>query len=418
MADISVSSLDELLKRLYASWEIEDLQNLTHPALATMWAEGSASLGGVGFYFPVRAQGNFAHAYIAEDGALPTGQVSTVRQAVVNPKVHAGVATLTGLSMAMSSGDAAAFARAYDENVQELLRSMTQYKEGVGFRDGFGKLATFVTEPDGALGAADGELIFDDVSMVNVGMKCDVHDATLATIHDSALTVTNVDWATKSVTFDTDVDAAAATGDFLILDEANSAVAFTAGNEFEPIGVEGALLDSGTYLGVSRSTYPLWKSNTFAANSLFDEEVIQRARVRLTQASGIQLSAMSSRFKLVTHPMQAEILVRLAIPRVQYAGFSGVDVLNSTEVKVGGIPVITSYLAPANKAYLGDWKYAMSLHPPGGKMHIDTEFNGSALKWLAGFDRGQVFVKEYCALAVKRPNAFVRITGLTEFANR
>jgi hypothetical protein len=412
MADVNVTNLGELLKRIYASWDIEDLLNLTHPALATMFAEGSASLGGVGFYFPVRAQGNFAHAFIAEAGALPTGQNTVVRQALVNPMVHAGVVTLTGLGMAMSSGDAAAFARAYDENVQELIRSMTQYKEGCAFRDGFGRLATFVTEPDGALGlTALGELIFDDVSQVNVGMKVDILDTDGVTIHDSGVTVLAVDWATKSIQFSVDIAAAAATGDFVILDEAGTLSATVA---HEPIGVEGALLASGTYLGVSRATYPAWSANTFAASSLFDEEVIQRARVRLTQASGIQLSGMSGRLKIITHPMQAEILFRLAIPRIQFSGANGIDLLNSSEVKVGGIPVVTSYLAPASKAYLGDWKYAMSLYPPTGKLHIDTEFNGSALKWLAGFDRGQVFVKEYCAFAVKRPNAFIRITSLTE----
>lgn len=409
--ETTVSNLDELLKRLYASWEIENLVNLTFPALSTVAAEGSADLGGVGFYFPVRAQGNHAHAFIAEGGALPTSQYTRVRQAVVNPKVHAGVVGLTGLAMAMSSGSAAAFAKAYDENVQQLIESMSWYKEGVAFRDGFGRLATFVTEPDGNLGAAIDELIFDDVSHVRIGMKVDILDTDGTTIHQSGITVNDVKWSTKSIAFSADVAVAAATGDFVILDEAGT---LSATVEHEPIGLEGSLLASGTYLGIARATYPYWQANTFAVSALLDEEALQRARVRLTQASGIELAGMAGRLKLVTHPMQAEILFRLAIPRVQYSGTNGIDLLNSSEVKVGGVPVVTSHMCKASVAYLGDFKYSMSLYPPNGKLHIDTEFNGSALKWTAGFDAGQVFVKEYCAMAVKRPNAFVRMTSLTE----
>jgi hypothetical protein len=409
MATITSSTLGELLKRLYASWEIEQLLNLTFPALSTMFSEGSADLGGVGFYFPVRTAGIFSHAYISESGDLPAGLVTTVKQAVVTPTVFAGVAQLTGLSMAVSSGSPAAFARAYDENVQQLIESMGCYKEGVAFRDGFGHLATFVTEPDGALGAAIGELTFDDVSHVRVGMVCDVLDTDLSTVHQADVTVTSVDWANKSIAFDADIAVAAATGDFLVIRDS------AAGSSVhEPIGVEGALLASGTYLGISRSTSPNWSANTFAASSLLDEEVIQRARTRLTQESGMTLSQMPGRLKLVTHPMQAEILFRLAIPRVQYSGVNGIDLLNSTEPKVGGVPVVTSYMAPAGKAYLGDWKYSQCFYTPGGKLHVDTEYNGSALKWVATKDQGLVFLKEYAAFAVRRPNAFVRITGLTE----
>ena len=165
MATITSSSLGELLKRLYASWEIEQLVNLTFPALGTLLSEGSADLGGVGFYFPVRTQGNFAHAYIGESSDLPAGRVSVVKQAVIAPTVFAGVAQLTGLSMAVSSGSAAAFARAYDENVSQLVESMSTYKEGVLFRDGAGNLATVTVDA----GAVAGPWSVDDVSHLRVG---------------------------------------------------------------------------------------------------------------------------------------------------------------------------------------------------------------------------------------------------------
>jgi hypothetical protein len=408
MATITSSTLGELLKRLYASWEIEQLVNLTFPTLSALLSEGSADLGGVGFYFPVRTRGNFAHAYIGESDTLPAGRVSEVKQALIAPTVFAGVAQLTGLSMAVSSGSAASFARAYDENVSQLVESMSAYKEGALFRDGTGHLATLVTEPDGAKGETIGELIFDDVSHLRAGMVIDVLDTDLSTVHEADMTITGVDWATKSCSFDSDVAVAAATGDFIVMADSSAATA-----AHEPIGFEGSLLASGTYLGLARATYAEWQSETFAASSLFDEEVIQRARVRLTQRSGIQLSGMSGRLKIATHPMQAEILFKLAIPRVRYNGTSEVDLLNSSEAKVGGMSVVTSHMAPFDKAYMGDFKYSQALYTPNGKLHVDTEYNGSALKWVATKDQGLVFLKEYCAWIVRRPNAFVRITSLT-----
>jgi len=405
MATITSSSLGELLKRLYASWEIEQLVNLTFPALGTLLSEGSADLGGVGFYFPVRTQGNFAHAYIGESSDLPAGRVSVVKQAVIAPTVFAGVAQLTGLSMAVSSGSAAAFARAYDENVSQLVESMSTYKEGVLFRDGAGNLATVTVDA----GAVAGPWSVDDVSHLRVGMVCDVLDTDRVTVHTADATVSSIDWVNKTVTFDIALAAAVAVGDFFVIADSSIGVA-----THEPIGFEGSLLSTGTYLGIVRSSSPEWQSETFAASGLFDEEVVQRARVRLTQRSGIQLAGMPGRLRVATHPMQAEILFKLAIPRVRYNGTSDIDLLNTSEAKVGGVPVTTSYMAPTTKAYFGDFKYSQALYTPNGKLHVDTEYNGSALKWIATKDQGLVFLKEYCAFIVRRPNAFVRITGLTE----
>ena len=44
MADITSVTLGELLKRLYASWEIAQLVNLTHPAIDSCAQKGSAAL--------------------------------------------------------------------------------------------------------------------------------------------------------------------------------------------------------------------------------------------------------------------------------------------------------------------------------------------------------------------------------------
>jgi len=114
--------------------------------------------------------------------------------------------------------------------------------------------------------------------------------------------------------------------------------------------------------------------------------------------------------------MQADVLFKLAIPRIRYSGNESFDLGNSDEVKFGNIPIVCSYNAPSDKAYLGDWSKHVSLYTPNGKLHIDTEYNGAALKWVATKDVGLVFLKEYCNFANKAPNCFVRYSSLSELS--
>ena len=407
MATITISTAGELLKRLYAQWDIENLVNLTHPARSECAKKGTAQLGGSGFFFPVRVEAAEGHSYIAEDGNLPTGLQSTVRQAQVSPTVHAGVVQLTGLSMAVSSGSAMAFARTFDENVQSTIQAMTAYKEGALFRDG-----------SGLLGKPASSVSTSTFGMTNVdhfreGMVVDIAAATTGSpTHKAAgVAIVGVDWVSKSITFST-TPVAVTTAMGVYLDGYHTASAAVASRE--PIGLAGSLLATGTYLGINRATYPNWKAGAMTASSFFDEDILLRARTRITQEAGIGLGQMAGRFKCLTHPMQVDTLFKLAIPRIRYAGGGEVDLGNSMNTKFGGIQFVTSYACPPATAYLGDFMYSQTLYTPGGELHVDSELGGSSLKWVATKDVGLVFVKEYCAFVVKRPNAFIAITALTE----
>lgn len=408
MATIDISTAGELLKRLYADWDIQELLNLTNPALSECAREGSAQLGGSGFYFPVRTRGNFGHAYISETDDIPTARRSKVVQATVSPTVQAGVVQLTGLSMAVSSGNAMAFARVFDENVQETLRSMAAYKEGAMFRDGSGLLTQF----NGTVPTSAGPHTCDDVAYLRPGMYVDIIDETATTRHNEDLEIIDVDWANRKVTFASSVAAGAADNDRIYI--AASQASTGAPVNKEPIGLAGSVLDSGTYLSVDRSAEGAWKSSVITASALFDESLLLRARTRLTQAAGVDIGTMGRSFKVLTHPSQADTLFKLAIPRIRYSGNDSFDLGNENLVSFGGIKFVTSYQCPSNVAYVGDFSYHQSLYTPGGKLHIDTEYNGAQLKWVSSKDAGLVFMKEYCAFANKRPNAFVKIASLTD----
>jgi hypothetical protein len=411
MGAITKSSLDELLKRLYANWEIEQLVNLTYPILADCASEGSAQLGGSGFYFPVRTSSAEGHKYMGETDALPTGRQTVVRQAVVQPTVHAGVVQLTGLSMATSSGSAMAFAKAFDENVQQTIESMSAYKEGCLFRTGTGVLATLTEAGDGAAGQV---ISCDDVQYLRSGMVVDFIDDDDTSLVETDKTLGFIDWVNKTVTLgaSSSVTSAITIGGTIHMAGMYDATGNT--TVLEPIGLPTALSTSTTYLGISRTTYPNWKGNAITVSGFFDESVLLRGRTQITQQTGIRLAGLSQQMAVLCHPMQADILFKLAIPRIRYSGNETFDLGNSSEVQFGNIPFKTTYLCPAATAYMGPWQYNQSLYTPNGKLHIDTEYNGSALKWVSTLDQGLVFVKEYCAFANKRPNAFMTFSSLTE----
>jgi hypothetical protein len=410
MAAITTTVLGQLLKRLYAPWEIEQLVNLTYPVLNECAAKGNAQLGGAGFYFPVRTSPAQGHAYIAEDGELPTEHNTTVRQALVSPTVHAGVVKLTGLSMAVSSANAMAFARAFDENVQSTIESMSAYKEGVLFRDGTGILTRINTDP-----GTDTTCTCDDVGFLREGMRVDIledTDTTPTRRTGNPYTIASISWPNKTVVMTTSFDAGVADNDRLYIDSGQASSGDVASRE--PIGLEGSLLATGSYLGINRATYGAWQANVLTASAFLDEDILLRARTRLTQETGIPLAGLANRFKVLTHPNQVDVLFKLAIPRIRYSGNDKFDLGNSENVSFGRTKFITSYLCPTGTAYMGDFRYSQQLYTPNGELHIDTEYNGSTLKWVATKDQGLVFVKEYAAMAVKRPNAFVRILSLTQ----
>lgn len=409
MTTITSASLGELLKRLYAPWEIEQLLNLTYPLLNRLLAKGSAQLGGSGFYFPVRTKSAEGHAFISETQDLPAGRQSTVKQAVVSPVIQVGVVELSGLSKSISSGDAMSFARGFDENVQATTESMWAYREGTAFRDGSGILATFNGDP----GATAGPHAVSDVGFFREGMFVDIIDVADDTRHATGIEVVDVDWVAKTVTFGAALAAAVDNGDEIYI--TGSQAASGAPVNKEPIGLEGSLLTSGSYLGIDRSVDTNWKANAFAVNGLWDESTIMRARTRLTQESGIPAGAISSRMKVACHPMQVDTLFKLAMSRIQYSGNSfDLGYSDEGEVSFGRLKFCTSYQCPVDKAYLGDWMYSQTVYAPGGELHIDTEYNGAPLKWVANKDVGLVFLKSYFAYINKRPNAFVRLTGLSE----
>lgn len=405
---ITGATLGELLKRLYSPEEIQMLIQLSSTVLAKCCRRGNAALGGSGFIFPVRTRSAHGHAYISESQALPDPGQTTVLQAVVLPAVNVGVVKITGLARAISGSNAAAFAQGFEEQTTATLESMTWYDETAFFRDGSG----IITQFNGAVATSAGPHTVDDTAHLRPGMKLDLIDNTAFTRHNEDIVVQDVDWVNKTVTFETSVAAAVDDNDRLYL--AGSQDATGSPVTREPLGLGASLASSGVYLGIDRGTVREWQARTLTVSSFLDEEFIQRGRTYITQITGIPLSGISSMFALLTHPNVAESLFQLVIPRMQYTSGGTFDLLNSSEVKLGNMPIITSPNCPATKAYLGDWKYSQDLFVPGGELKMDEEHGSSVLKHVPNTDQGLVYMRSYHQFVNKKPQCFVVYDSITE----
>lgn len=408
--EILSTTLLEYLKRQYASWQVQDLLNLLHPALDFAAAEitSGIGLGGSGFFFPVRTRGSHPYAYISEGQALPAGGQSTIRQAVVAPTIFVGVIRIGGLAMAISAQDTMAFAKAFDENIEQTLRGMMSFKEGALFRDGSGLLATMVTDADGTVV----EYTVDDVAYLEENMALDFIDASDGTRHATGVKVESIDWVNKKFTTATPLTADVDTGDLIYISGSQAATGAVVNKE--PVGLAKSISATGTYLGIDRASEGNWRSSVLSTTGLPSEEHFTRLRTRIHQETGYSLAEMGTKFGCLTHPMQIDNLFRLSIPRVRYTAGEGFEQGHDGSFTFGGQKFYTSHKAPTTKIRMGDWGKHGSCFVPGHKLHIDSQFNGTQMKWRPDYDEAIVFAKEYGAFANLDPRCFGEIDGLSE----
>lgn len=94
------------------------------------------------------------------------------------------------------------------------------------------------------------------------GMKIDVLDATLANEIDSAMKITAINFATRTITFD-NVDASVIAGHRLFLED--SVTAGGTPSWSEALGVHAALNNTGSIYGIDSDAFTLWDAPTIPA---------------------------------------------------------------------------------------------------------------------------------------------------------
>lgn len=403
---VTTTTLGELLKRVYAD-RIEPLQNLMSPLHNFIKKAPDAKLGGDGLYFPVAVSGDEGYAYHAEDAALPASTNEVVKQARVQPKVFSGAVKITGLGKAISSGNEMSFAQGLQYNLDQKLKRMIRYKEGALFRDGTGLLAQF----SGAPGATTSAVTVDTPSAqaFRVNMLVDVLDDSTGAILVSGARVTAVDVFASTVTFATDFSSLVGDNDGLYISGSQPSTGGPVSREIT--GLTAAIATSGTYLGISRTSYPEWQSIVVSAASTdIDEDRIEQMLNRIKIQGGTDTEG----FQVVIHPNQMRKLMELAYSRMRFNG--GTVDLRPGVSKFGSTTFIESDQCPKTTAFFGDFSKFQKFTVPGGDLSL-SDLGGEVVKWVPGYDQGLAYWREYCDYAVRKPNSFARLTNLNDVSN-
>lgn len=407
---VNTTTMGELLKRVYAPEQVEELQNLEVPVLSYITEAEDKRVGGEGFFFAVDASGDEGYAYVDESARIPDPQNEQVKQAKVSPTVMLGAVRITGLGRAISSQDVMAFARGLQFHMDRKVRRMTAYKESVLFRDGKGKLLEF---PAGFTDTSTATTMNNGVfSWVRSNMLVEVFTAGGAYV-TGPHKVVDVDVVNQTVTFDTDFASSLTATDGIYLAGTQPRTGTLV--EREPLGLEAAIATSGSYLNISRATIPEWESNVVDASSTdLDEDRLLQAEQRCYIVGGISMGRVRD-FRILIHPFQLRKYFQLVIPRKEFSGMT----FDAGYSKLGwnGHEFLVTQNCPETTLYMGDFSAWQKFTAPDGNLQIDSTF-GSPIKWAPGFDGGMAYWREYCNYAVRKPNSWVKITNLANVANR
>ena len=196
----------------------------------------------------------------------------------------------------------------------------------------------------------------------------------------------------------------------------------------------GALIGSGTYAGISRSTYSEWACNVDAGSSVNREltvDLMRTMRRTIYTASGMKPDL------IITDPIQFEKYARTFGPNRRYlpevtmrgqkivldGGFSALD--------FDGIPVVEDVNHPAGKmsffntnyCYISQLPYSPEMADGGGDMMLsgtpEEQFGEGNIKLSAKFlplarvgDAKNIELVCYPQIVVERPNTCGSITYL------
>lgn len=408
MAGVNYSALGELLKRTYSSDVIAFQQNLMIPMSKFMKrATDAKSAGGAGLYFSVSLAGDENYGYDVDDAPLIAAGNELVKQALVSPKKFRGAFKITNFARAMAGGNDLSFADGLRYHVDMKLKRMLRYKEGALFRDGSGKLGQFNGGPSDTTTAT--AVNTPGANAFRTGMLVDVLDTSTGAKKVSGAQVTAVDRLGNTVTFGTNFASLVGASDGLYISGTQPATGGPVSREIT--GLDAAIASSGTYLGILRSSYPDWSGNTFSASSAFlDEDMLRRAEEEIRVVGGVDFNGA----QIAIHPNQKRILDGLAVSRMRYAGGGQHDL--KPDATWGDQELIVSDQCPSTTVYVGDFSYFQWFYSPDGEMRLD-DTGGDTIKWLPGYDAACGFWREWAECAVRKPNAFVKITSLADVTN-
>lgn len=400
---LDTTTLGELLHEVYSPRAIEDIQGKTSAVWNAMPTAPEVLGGEDGTNFAVEAIADRSFGFQDQNAQIRAAGNSTVLKARVFPKVFAGLVQMSGLAKDMS-GPQFAFADGWNSEISRKLKSMTEYLETCLFRDGTGLLA-LVNEPSAVPDTTGGGLNVDTpgTAHLRIGQNLDFHH-TSTNVRQGSAKVTDVDQANSAVTLDADISTQIADNSKIYISGTQASGAAAA---VEANGLADQIKTSGTWNGISLSTYPQLKGNVISASSTdLSEDLLERS-VNRVEIEGNVTAASASKFMFVMHPDQRRKYLDMVRAQKQFTGLS-LDAGYKT-LGFNGNPIVFTRSAKPSEVYCGDFSKFEKFFTSNGQLQIDM---GRGLTYLDGYDVLYGVLKAYLQFAVRNPKAFCRIESL------
>lgn len=396
---VDSSTIDGMLKKVYTSKSIENLQNMEDGTYKKLKISDKKP-DGQGYTFGVNVKGNErGQGYQNELEALRTAGSQTPVQGVVLPKIATHTIRFSGLSLEIAEGGEESMADNVTFQVDEGIKDFAKMRNAAFFRDGTGKLA----QVNGAVSSSTSVVVNNGVlTHLRVGMFIDAINSG-GTKQISGIEILDVDIATSTITL---ASAQSCDDDCWIYREGTADNAPTDGKEIAGLKL---ITDDGTVLtifeGINRTTYPKFQGlQLAAAGANVSDDILQRADSR------VLIQGNRKTTDVISSTSQFRKYLSIVTPMKEYKDYNA-------KMDTGYIPMPTwngktwhvDTDCQDDTVWLVNMQYLERYVTKD--IHLDDK-TGSRFRWDSGYDAFVTVVKNYENAGTRVPNTHIGVTGL------
>lgn len=407
----SGSNIDFYLKTVYDDEGVKDLENM-EPLTWNMLQTSSKKIGGLGFQFPVKTQGNQANLGATnENENNPTGGNQVGTDGLITPKIVKQAVRMSGLAIekAKNTGEEA-YAETITYQLDAGIRDHVKELNQESFRSGTGIIAVV----NGAVSAST-SVVFDNgiATHFRIGMKLAFYNS--STLEATNRQVSDVDLSTNTITLDSTVTLTDNDNIYRYIDGVGDTKTDAPAGGKELSGLP-LLTDDGTitttYENINRSTNPAFQGITLDFNSAnLSDDALQRGIARVKVISGfnhgpgksliVSSTGQFRKYMSILTPAREYVVMGDKQPKMDSSGSSmpswmGIEWNVDTDCGQDEIYILNK--EDVKKFTLYNTRYD------------DTD--GKILKYVSQADAFYAYSKSYNNLGGELPNTHVRYSDL------
>jgi hypothetical protein len=371
-------------------------------------AEGIDFVGNE-FRIPIKSKRNQSVGFRSENETLPAPGSSEYTYLSEPLRYSYSLFNITGQLLKASESSEGAFRSAFKAEMEDTVLSNKLDFNRAAFNDGTGTMAVVRNNEAAA------QTVIDVDSTINFRGGEIIDGVTLATgvVIEPAREVTSVDRTNRTITVTPALTTGlTATTDGWVRSSRDSTVAVPNNSWNKEIeGLKSIVKDTGTFHGISPTTYPFWKSYVKTSSGAITDTLLRDAKDGVMFESGFDLESGLD-FALVTtrgiRRRYADTLTALkrfndAQSVKLHGGFTAVMFDENPIFVDDQCPVSTLYGISTNKLFwsqASDWDW--------------MEEDGKVLKWESRRDRYVAVLYKYCQLGTTARNAHFVLQGVTD----